>query len=62
MASLGLSQGPCSLPCMSESGSPMGFPSPNPDRERDGWRLLFVVLAIVVAGAAAFAFINLGMA
>ena len=38
----------------------MGFPSPNPDSERDGWRLLFVVVAIVVAGAAAFAIINFG--
>ena len=46
---------------MSEAGSPMGFPSPNPDSERDGWRLLFVVLSIVVAGAAVYAFINFGV-
>jgi hypothetical protein len=36
----------------------MGFPSPNPEGERDAWRLLFVVVSIVVAGAGAFAVIN----
>lgn len=39
----------------------MGFPSPNPDGDRDGWRLLAVVVAIVVAGAASFAAITLGL-
>ena len=36
----------------------MGFPSPNPDGQRDAWRLLFVVVSIVVAGAVAFVVIN----
>lgn len=39
----------------------MGFTSPNPRNERDAWRLLFVVVSIVVAGAAVFAFINFGL-
>lgn len=46
---------------MSESGSPMGFPSPNPDNARDGLRLLFIVMAIVVAGVISFAAINFGV-
>ena len=47
---------------MSESGSPMGFPSPNPDSQRDGWRLLFVVVSIIVVGAVAYAAISAGLA
>lgn len=47
---------------MPEAGSPMGFPAPNPDGEREAWRLLFIVLAIVAAGAVAFAAFTFGLA
>lgn len=40
----------------------MGFRAPTPQDERDGWRLLLVVVSIVLLGAAAFAAINFGLA
>ncbi|HUR25201.1 MAG TPA: hypothetical protein VM327_04200 [Candidatus Thermoplasmatota archaeon] len=49
---------------MSEAGSPMGpmgFPATNSDAEREGWRLLIVLLSIVVGGAVAFAVITFGL-
>jgi hypothetical protein len=46
---------------MSEAGSPMGFPAPNPERDRDGLRLLLIVVWIVVLGAAVFAAITFGL-
>lgn len=49
---------------MPEAGSPLGpmvFPSMDRDSERGGWRLLFVVVSIVVAGVAAFAVITFGL-
>lgn len=39
----------------------MGFPSPNPENAREALRLLFVVVAIVVAGAVSIVALNLGL-
>ena len=39
---------------MSESGSSHRFTAPNPERERDGRRLLVVMLCILVLGMGAF--------
>ena len=47
---------------MSEPGSPMGLPAPNPASERDARRLLFVVVGILLTGAVAFAVITLTIA